>query len=157
MEALTPDEIADQLHDLYTGLGTLVDRYLKNGDNPNVRLQPYAKGYTGPTHFTIGIEGLITGPSAAFTLAVDELAPGAEYKNELLPDGRPGGWKVHLPFVKQRPVALKRRNQARVFGKGIIATTATTTTTPEWVALLWLLTLMVGGLLYYRVRTGSMY
>jgi hypothetical protein len=160
MVDLTTEEIAIQLHALYDGLADIVELYLKNGDNPGVRLKPFASGYTGPTHYTIAIEGLITGPNKPFMDAVEELAPGANYKNDTLPDGRPIGWKVHLPYVKKRPV--KSRGGTKLYGgsgRQYAAARQNQEETPsvERITLLWVLTTVVGALIYYRAQSGLLY
>jgi len=70
---LSPKESADQLQGLYEGLVDVVAATLKNGDNPGVRVRPYAHGVSGRTHWTIGIDGLLTGPNMDFVTALNAL------------------------------------------------------------------------------------
>lgn len=157
---LTDVEIADEAHRLYDGLGAVVARTLKTSDNVGVRLQPYAKGALGRTHMSIGIEGLLTGPNAAFLRELEALAPGADYDNPTGPDGRALGWRVHLPVPRQREVPRRGR---RVRGGGYrvmqqqLSSAPSAPVTAEWVALLWMLTTAAGGLLCYRMGAGILY
>lgn len=159
---LTDAEIADEAHRLYDGLAAVVARTLKTSDNVGVRLQPYAKGALGRTHLSIGIEGLLTGPNATFLRELEALAPGADYDNPTGPDGRALGWRVHLPVPRQREVTRRGRRLIPI-GRGggyrqqQQQLSMATPVTGEWVALLWMLTGAVGGLLYYRMGAGILY
>lgn len=156
---LTPQEIADHMHELYANLADIVRTYLANGDNPGVRVQPYARGVHGRTHFTVGIEGLLTGPTIEFIKALEAMAPGAFFKQETAPDGKPLGYKIHLPVIKTRQVRIPAggRRQGRRLDYRAAGAFTQSSPTGEWVALLWCVTSALGGLLYYRLRAGLLY
>lgn len=157
---LSQGEVADQLGRLHEGLEEIVDAHLKNGDNPGVRVAPYAKGTYGRTHWTIGIEGLLTGPTIEWCEALKELAPGAYFRNENGPDGRSLGFKVHLPIVKTKQVPIQGAGGRRrhfVARPTMMRETVAQPPTTEWVALLLCATSAVGGLLYYRISAGMLY
>jgi len=159
---LSPKESADQLQGLYEGLVDVVAATLKNGDNPGVRVRPYAHGVSGRTHWTIGIDGLLTGPNMDFVTALNALHKDAFFRDEKGPNGQSLGFKVHLPIPKTRQVPIARgggggggkRFAKRRYDSRFHPHPTPPPPTIEWVGLLWCITSAVGGLLYYRVQAG---
>jgi hypothetical protein len=163
MVELSGDEIDDLLQNMHDLFSEIVERTLRDGNNPSARAQPYPKCYKGLSTFTVGIEGLITGPNREFMQAVEELAPGSDFKNEALPDGKPGGWKVHLPFSRQRKVAIPqagqgmyRRRVQQIQGRKP-PTLGHGAPSAERIMLLWVVTGLLAAALYFRVRTTLLY
>src|SRR5208283_3056443 len=85
-EDIPAEEIPLIMQQKYDALCDLVEAHLNNGQNPGVRVQAYAKGAMGRTHFSIGIEGLLI-MNGDFITALEELAPKALIDNETNFDG----------------------------------------------------------------------
>lgn len=150
---LSPEEIGE----LYEGLCHIVERNLRNTDNPNARVQPYGRAVHGPTHFSIGLEG-VNRMDVSFCIALKELSPGATCEAESLPDGRPKGWQVELPIKVMRKVRKSKHHQHKArHGKPYTYPYRGQPATLEWALLLLMLAVLVGGILIYRFKTGQLY
>jgi hypothetical protein len=146
----------DEILKLYKDAKSFVDAHFRTSNNPTAKLESYKTSCIGRTHMTLVVEGINDANISYDTMRkFIEMFPNdatyaseASISHETRADGRTIVMKLNIPILFGRREAERRK--IRVRG-------GTEPTTFEWPLFLTVVDGIIGGILYYKYNSGTLF
>lgn len=146
----------DEILRLYKDAKSFVDTHLRTSNNPTAKLESHKSNCIGRTHVTWVVEG-INNANISYDLMRKfiEMFPNdptyadeASISQETRADGRTIVMKLNIPILFGRRETEHRRNKVRF---------VSSVPTFEWPLFLSVVEGVIGGILYYKYSTGTLF